>query len=97
VDDDARITEIRDKLSEHNLSLQLSAAAAAATVAAEGRWVAIIKPQKPLVSPQFEAAGDTPREAAEGAYDKFIELMTTEKTSRREVVSEPDTSTKPDS
>jgi len=53
MDDDARITEIRQKLSAHNLILHLSPAAAIGTVAAEGKWTATIKPKPPLVSPQF--------------------------------------------
>jgi len=77
VDDNARITEIRQKLSAHNLILHLSPAAAIGTVAAEGKWTATIKPKPPLVSPQFEAAGSTDREAAERAYDKF-DLLSSE-------------------
>jgi hypothetical protein len=92
VDDNARIEEIKQALSPHNLSLHLSAAAAAAMVASEDRWTAIISPEKPLLSPRFEAAGSTAREAAEGAYAKYVELMTTEKTSRREDVPETETS-----
>jgi hypothetical protein len=99
VDDDARITEIREKLSDHNLSLHLSGAAAAAAVAAEGRWTATIKPKPPLVSPQFEAVGDTPREAAEGAYAMYlgyVEVLSTERTSRPKDEPEVDTSNDPD-
>jgi hypothetical protein len=96
MNDDASIREIREKLSAHNLSLHLSAAAAVGMVAAEDKWTAIISPEKPLVSPRFEATGSTDGEAANRAYDKFLELMTTEKTSRPKDVSEVDTSNDPD-
>jgi hypothetical protein len=92
MDDDARIEEIREKLSDHNLKLHLSGAGAAAMVAAEGRWTATIRPEPPLTSPHIEATGDTSREAAEGAYAKYRELLSTERTSRLEDVSETETS-----
>jgi hypothetical protein len=65
-------------------------------VPAEGKWTATIRPEPPLISPRFEAAGDTPREAAERAYAKYRELLSTEKTSRREDVSEEEGSKEPD-
>jgi hypothetical protein len=97
MNDIARIEEIREKLSEHNLSLHLSAAAAVGMVAAGDKWTAIISPVRPLVSPRFEAAGSTERKAAERAYDKFLELLSTEKTSWREDVPEEEGSKEPDS
>ena len=96
MDDNARIEEIREALSPHNLSLHLSAAAATAMVAAEDRWTAIIRPERPLISPRFVGAGSTAKHAAEGAYDKFLELMTTEKTSRPKDVSEEEAPKEPD-
>jgi hypothetical protein len=80
VDDEARITEIRQTLSDHNLSLRLSPAAAIGTVAAEGKWTATIKPESPLTSPHIEAMEGTAREAAEAAYNKF-DLLTSERQS----------------
>lgn len=97
VDDHARIEEIRQALTDHNpnLYLHLSAAAAVGIVAAEGKWVATIEREKPKHI-EFEAAGSTEREAAEQVYAKFIELVTTERTSRPEDVSEAETSKEPD-
>jgi hypothetical protein len=91
MDDDARIEEIRQKLSVANLILRLSAAAAVGMVAAEGAWTATIERENPKKI-EFEAVGDTPREAAERAYDKYLELISTETTSRPKDVSEMDTS-----
>jgi hypothetical protein len=65
-------------------------------VAAEGRWTATIESENPKKT-EFEAAGDTPREAAERAYDKYFELLSTERSSREpEDVSEEEGSKKPD-
>jgi hypothetical protein len=75
VDDDARIEEIRQTLTDHNpnLHLHLSAAAVIGTVAAEGAWAATIESENPKKT-EFEATGDTPREAAEQVYAKYREL-----------------------